>query len=536
MNETPASVLVNGAWRPARTVATFSAFDPATGLSLPGLFPVSSFEDAEEALRAGRAAAPELAAVSPADLAGFFDLFAAALLKAGDELVEIAHRETALPKEPRLRSNELPRTTGQLHQAAEAVRDGSWRQAVIDTRLNIRSIREPLGGPVVVFGPSNFPFAFNAAAGGDFAAALAAGNPVIAKAHPSHPATTRKLAEIAFACLERAGMPPASLQLLYHLGLDDGLRLVAHPAVGATAFTGSRPAGLALKKAAEEAGRPIYLEMSGLNPVFLLPGAVRERAESLAGELFASCSLGAGQFCTKPGLAVLCDDDAGRVFIAAARKLFLSPPSGFLFNRNGLTALEGAVEVLVCGGAELLAGGKPVSGSGYRFENTLFRISGRDFLAKAQALQREAFGTATLLVLAEAEDVLPQIAEKLEGTLGLAVYSGSREKGEDEELYRRLAAILIPKTGRLLNDKMPTGLAVVPSMVHGGPFPATGHPGFTSVGIPASLLRFSALRCYENVRPDRLPPALADRNPTGCMWRLIDGEWTRADAAAGVQR
>jgi NADP-dependent aldehyde dehydrogenase len=314
------------------------------------------------------------------------------------------------------------------------------------------------------------------------------------------------------------------------------LRLVAHPAVGATAFTGSRPSGLALKRAAEEAGRTIYLEMSGLNPVFLLPGAVRERSEDLAAELFASCSLGAGQFCTKPGLAVLLEDDAGRNFVAAVRKLFLSPPSGFLLNRPGLAALESAIEDLRRGGAELLAGGKPGPGPGYRFENTLLRISGRDFLARARTLQREAFGTETLLILAESEDVLLQIAETLEGTLGLAVYSGVREEGNDEDLYRRLAAILIQKTGRLLNDKMPTGIAVVPSMVHGGPFPATGHPGFTSVGIPASLLRFSALRCYDNVRPDRLPPALANRNPTGRMWRLIDGEWTRADAAAGVQR
>jgi len=528
MSASPFPILVNGAWRQASAVDHFSAFDPATELPLPGVFPVSSFQDAEAAVRAGQTAARALAGLPCGALADFLDRLAQAIIERSDDLVEIAQRETALPKEPRLRSSELPRTAGQLHQAAEAVRDGSWRQATIETRLNIRSIREPLGGPVVVFGPNNFPFAFNAAAGGDFAAALAAGNPVIAKSHPSHPGTTRMFAEIAFECLKEAGLPPASIQLLYHLRPDDGLRLVAHPGVAATAFTGSRTSGLALKRAAEEAGRPIYLEMSGLNPVFLLPEAVRERGETLAAELFASCSLGAGQFCTKPGLAVLRDDAPGAAFVAAALKHFQSPPSGYLFDRNGRAALERAVENLRRGGAELLTGGRAVAGPGFRFENTLLRISGREFLAGSRDLQREAFGTVSLLVLAESDTEILRLAESLEGTLGLTVYSGA-PGGPDDSLYNRLAPVLIPKTGRLLNDKMPTGLAVVPSMVHGGPFPATGHPGFTSVGIPASLLRFTALRCYDNVRPDRLPTALGDRNPTGRMWRWIDGEWTRGD-------
>jgi len=523
-----APVLINGAWRPARVVETFTAFDPTSGLPLPGIYPVSSFADAAEAVEAGRKAAGELAAVSPAVLADFFDLFARKILDRADELVETAHRETALPSEPRLRLSELPRTTNQLHQAAGAVRDGSWRQAAIDTKFNIRSVREPLGGPVVVFGPSNFPFAFNAAAGGDFAAALAAGNPVIAKGHPSHPGTTRLFAEIARDCLEETGLPRAAVQFLYHLKPEDGLRLVAHPGIGAAAFTGSRRAGLAFKQSADSAGRPIYLEMSSLNPVFLLPDAVRERGPEIAAELFSSCGLGAGQFCTKPGLAVLLDNDDGRVFCSAVVKQFQSPPSGFLFSRNGRRAVEAAVANIRRRGAELLTGGKPVPEPGYRFENTLFRISGKSFLENAADLQQEAFATVSLLVFAESEDVLLHIAESLEGNLGLAVYSGSAG-GRDDAVYNRLASILRLKTGRLLNDKMPTGLAVVPSMVHGGPFPAAGHPGFTSVGIPPSLLRFTALRCYDNVRPDRLPPVLRNSNPTGRMWRLVDGEWTRED-------
>lgn len=524
-----APILLDGQWRPARAVGTFTAFNPATSLPLPGRFPISSFKDAEDAVTAGRNAARDLAGISPKVLAGFLDIFARDIEKNVEALIAVAHAETALAVEPRLRSSELPRTTDQLHQAAAAVRDGSWRQAAIDTKRNIRSIREPLGGPVLVFGPNNFPLAFNAAAGGDFAAALAAGNPVIAKGHPEHPATTRMLAEIALKGLKEAGMPPAALQLLYHLDRESGFRLAAHPGLGATAFTGSRRAGLALKKAADAAGRPVYLEMSSLNPLFLLPGAVRDRGPALAADLFASCSLGAGQFCTKPGMAVLLDNDSGRAFLAAARSAFLSPPNGFLFSRSSLKAVTAAVSKLRRHGAALLAGGKPLPGPGFRYENTLLSVSGKTFLQNAAGLQGEAFATVSLIVLAESPGIMGDIAAALEGNLAIGIYSKSDDPA-DRKLIRRLSPILRPKTGRLLHDKMPTGLAVVPSMVHGGPFPATGHPGFTSVGIPSSLWRFSVPRSYDNVSEELLPPALRTPNPTGKMWRLVDGAWSRRDA------
>jgi NADP-dependent aldehyde dehydrogenase len=176
-------------------------------------------------------------------------------------------------------------------------------------------------------------------------------------------------------------------------------------------------------------------------------------------------------------------------------------------------------------GAEVLTGGRPIDGPGFLFENTLLKVSGKAFLSHPERLQHEAFGTVSLVVLVGTEDEMLRVAEALEGNLSACVYSD--KTGADDGLYSRLAPVLRTKAGRLLNDKMPTGLAVVPSMVHGGPFPATGHPGFTGVGFPASLLRFTALQCYDNVRPDRLPPELQDENPTGKMWRLIDGEWTR---------
>jgi len=520
-------VLIDGAWREARAVDVFRAFDPARGVPLPEEYPVSSFADAEEALRAGRRAAPGLAAADPETIAAFLDRMAGEIERRAGDLVETAHRETALPEEPRLRSNELPRTANQLRQAADAVRDRSWKRASIDTAPNIRSIHEPLGGPVVVFGPNNFPFAFNAAAGGDFAAAFAAGNPVIAKAHPGHPATTRIFAEIALEGLEKTGLPPASLQMVYHLAPADGLRLVAHPLTAAVAFTGSRQAGLRLKESADRAGKPVYLEMSSVNPVFFLPGAIEERGESLAAELFASCGLGAGQFCTKPGLIVYIDNESGKSFLEALRARFQSPPSGFLLGPGVLESVQNAVTDMVRGGAEICTGGRRAEGPGFRFENTLLRVSGETFLAAPSRLQHEAFGTVTLAVAAADEEQMLRAAGALEGSLSACIYADT--SGGDDLLYDRLTPILRPRTGRLLNDKMPTGLAVVPSMVHGGPWPATGHPGFTSVGIPASLLRFTAIRCYDGVRPHRLPPELGDRNPTGRMWRLVNGSWTQKD-------
>ncbi len=249
-------ILVDGKWRAAaRPSGSFHALNPATGAPLPGAYPISAWPDLGAALEAGAAAAGRMTEAGPGPIAAFLEAFAAKLEARRDELAETAHLETALPVEPRLRSVEFPRLTDQLRQAARACRARSWCRATIDSRLNIRSMLGPLGGPVVVIGPNNFPFAFNGVGGGDFAAALAAGNPVIAKAHPGHPGTTRLLAEAAWEALQGAGLPPAAVQLLYHFAPEDGLRLVSHPLVGAVAFTGSRAAGMMIKEAADRAGQ-----------------------------------------------------------------------------------------------------------------------------------------------------------------------------------------------------------------------------------------------------------------------------------------
>lgn len=521
-------MLLNGEWQlGAAGAETIASANPATGQRLSARYPIASWIEIEQALEAAQQAVEALVDFPPEGIAEFLETYAANIEIAGEALVEMAHLETALPKEPRLLSVELPRTTNQLRQAANAVRDHSWRTATIDTQTHIRSIYGPLAGPVVIFGPNNFPFAFNSIAGGDFAAAIAAGNPVIAKAHPGHLGTTHLLAEAAFKAVQSANLPPAMVQMVYHLNPSDGLKLVGHPLVGATAFTGSRSAGMKLKAAADQAGKPIYLEMSSLNPVFVLPGALEEDSSKVATELFNSCMLGGGQFCTKPGLTVLLQNETSEAFIESVKTHFQNSGTATLLDESGPKNITAALSVLEQHGAELLVGGQPAAGDGFRFASTLLRVSGQQFLSQPHALQTEAFGPVSLIVMAQDMDQIYDIAATLEGNLTGSIYSHSQ--GQDDSLYNRLAVILSRKVGRLLNDKMPTGVAVSPAMNHGGPYPSTGHPGFTAVGIPASLRRFAALRCYDNVRPHRLPVELQNPNPTGTMWRFINGTWTQKD-------
>ncbi len=522
----PHSILIAGRWRAANARGAFHAENPATGQTLPDEFPVSTWADCDEAANAAAAAASFLRLTPPEQMADFLTRYAARLEARKADLVETAHGETALPKSPRLADVELPRTTGQLRQAAAAAREGSWALPTIDTKLNIRSILGPLG-PVLVFGPNNFPFAYNGVAGGDFAAAIAAGNPVIAKAHPSHPNTSRLLAEEALAAVLDSHLPPATVQMIYRLAPEDGLRLVADRRLGAVGFTGTRAAGLKLKAAADAAGKPAYLELSSLNPVLVLPGALAERAPKIVEEFTASCLMAGGQFCTSPGLVILFAGGAAEQFIAGVKARLESVPPATLLSSGVARNLAASVKTLQAAGAQLVTGGSPLAGN--RFANTLLRVTGAEFLASPQKLQTEAFGNAFLVVLARGVDETVAVLSLLEGNLTGSIYSGTA--GEDDSLYEKLSPLLRARAGRLLNDKMPTGVAVTPAMNHGGPFPATGHPGFTAVGIPASLRRFAMLQCFDQVRPPRLPAALQNKNPTGKMWRLIDGQWSQADIA-----
>lgn len=522
------NVLIAGRWRdPKDRAGHFHAVNPANKQVLPQVYPVCGPDDVHEAIAAGKQAAIELRKAPRERFARFLDLFADKIEAHTDELVEIANLETGLPKEPRLRNGELPRTTDQMRKAAQAARELSWCHATIDTSANIRSMMGPLDGPVSVFGPNNFPFAFNSISGGDFVAAVAAGNPAIAKANTGHPGTTLAFARLAFEAVTETGLPPATVQMIYRTPPELGLQLVSHPEIGASAFTGSKSAGLRLKAAADQAGKPVYLEMSSVNPIFILPGALEERSDDIAAELFGSCALGAGQFCTNPGLMILQRGEGTERFVSTLAEAFAGNRPGVLLSPKGPDGILEAVKILKSAGAALVVGGRKVEDDGYRFANTLMRVDGKTFIGNPDALQTEAFGTASLIVVADDIEQMKEVASALEGNLTGCVYSHTQ--GRDDREYAILEPELRPKVGRLLNDKAPTGVAVVASMNHGGPYPATGHPGFTAVGLPASMLRFAALYCYDNVRPPRLPLELRDKNPTGSMWRLVDGEWTQKD-------
>jgi len=521
-------VLISGKWRAGRATGTFRPDNPRTKEPLPDEYPVSSWTDCTEALDSAYDAADQLRAVSPERIALFLERFAERIEAKKDEFVEMAHAETGLPKSPRLADAELPRTTNQLRQAAAAARDGSWALPTIDKAANIRSSLAPIG-PVCVFGPNNFPFAFGSCSGGDFAAAIAAGCPVIAKANTSHPGTTRLFAVEAHAAASEFGLPAATVQLIYRTSHTDGERIVADPRLGATGYTGSRSAGLRLKNVADLAGKPIYLELSSVNPIVILPGALKERLDAIATEFTSSCLMGTGQFCTNPGLIILVNNDETKAFIEKITASFGSAPVGTLLSRSVESSLADSVRKLVASGAKVLVGNQVGGGAGYSFANTLLQVEGRKFLDKSEEFQTEAFGNASLIVVADQVEQIGAILQRFEGNLTGAIYSDT--KGSDDEAYELVAPLLRQRVGRLLNDKMPTGVAVSSAMNHGGPFPATGHPGFTAVGIPASLRRFAALHCYDGVRPGRLPELLRDKNPTGKTWRLIDGQWSQADVS-----
>ena len=237
--------------------------------------------------------------------------------------------------------------------------------------------------------------------------------------------------------------------------------------------------------------------------------------------------MGTGQFCTSPGLVIVENGDAADAFVDRLCGKFNESPVGTLLSKSGQHGLASAINELKQAGAEQLCGGSEGGGEGYSYANTILKVTGDQFLANPEALQTEAFGNATMVVYTSSVEQTANVVSALEGNLTGCVYSAN--DGSDDAAYDQIAPALRLRVGRLLNDQMPTGVAVSPAMNHGGPFPATGHPGFTAVGIPGSILRFSMLQCFDNVRPHRLPEVLRDANP-GKVWRRVDGEWTTADA------
>jgi NADP-dependent aldehyde dehydrogenase len=523
-----APLWIEGSFRPsADGGAGFQAWNPVTGRPISGEYPISGRCDLEAFLAAATRAAPILAEAPPDAIARFLEEYATRIESHAVALSGLAHEETALPVRPRLFEVELPRTVKQLREGARIARSRNWREPVIDTAANLRAQRGPLGKPVVIFGPNNFPFAFNALSGSDFVSAWVAQNPVLAKGHPGHPHLTEALAHLAQDSLDVAGLPPGSIQLCYGLEESSGFALAGDSRVGAVCFTGSRPAGLALKAHADSAGIPFFGEMSSTNPVFILPGALDERGEALATEIATSCLLGSGQFCTKPGLIVLPSGPPAETWIGTLTGLFATAPTAVLLAAGVRDRFEAALARWAEAGARRLTALRPIAEAGFRAQPALFSVDVQTFLAHRTELETEAFGPAALVLFGVDPTEMPHLAAGLEGQLTATLLSA--HNGADEVFYAPLATVLRMRAGRLLNDKMPTGVQVSPAMNHGGPFPATNQPGFTSVGLPGAIRRLSALYCYDGIRPARLPAELANSNPVPGLWRLIDGTWTTGD-------
>lgn len=502
---------------------TFHGIKPTDGTKLDPPFYSAVASDIEEAAQLAADASQVFAALSGRDRAKFLRRIADELSAATAAIIERANLETGLSL-PRLQ-NEMGRTTGQLKLFADVLEEGSWANARIDEadrerkppRPDIRSMLRPLG-PVSVFGASNFPLAFSVA-GGDTASALAAGNPVIAKAHPAHPGTSELVGLVIRKAVSDSGLPPGVFSLLFDSGIEVGVALAKHAAIKAIAFTGSAAGGQVLMKLAAARPEPIpcYAEMGSTNPVFVLPGAMRERSLQIAQGIQTSFTLGSGQFCTKPGLVFVPKDDSAE--FTQTLKAGVGGMAQHAMLTHGIAAkYNQAIEGRLAGGkAQLLARTEvAVNDNCAATTATIFGVSLKEFLSHSE-LSEEVFGPTTLLIHYGNEGELLDAAQKLHGHLTATIH------GTEEDLVRAhdLVRVLETKVGRLLFNGFPTGVEVCHAMVHGGPFPATSDSRTTSVGTLA-ILRFARPVCYQDFPDAALPLELQRANPLGIM-RMVNG-------------
>ena len=494
------------------------AVDPATGQALDPEWRSADDRQVDAAVQLAQAAFPSYRETSLEQRAAFLEAIAQQILDLGDALIGRAMRETGLPR-ARL-EGERGRTVNQLRLFARVVRDGDWIDARIDRampdrepapRSDIRLRHIPVG-PVAVFGASNFPLAFSVA-GGDTASALAAGAPVVVKAHPAHPGTSELVGRAIRAAVQACGLHEGVFSLVGGSGNEIGLALVTHPGIQAVGFTGSRRGGVALMQAAAQRPQPIpvFAEMSSVNPVFLLPSALHERGEAMAKSFVASLLGSAGQLCTNPGLVIaLTGPDLDR-FIEQARAGVDAAPATTMLTADIARAYEAGVSrLLQHADVQPLARGQ-AGDSPAPCRANLAVADAQAFLADPEALGAEVFGASALVVRCTGKQDMLAIARAIEGQLTATLHC---EGPEDESLAAMLLPELELKAGRILANGFPTGVEVCDAMVHGGPFPATSDPRGTSVGT-AAILRFLRPVCYQDLPAGLLPPALRDDNPWG---------------------
>ncbi len=506
----------------------FRAVDPARDKDLdPEFFEVTG-SDIECAFESADQAFAELRRFYPDRTASFLEKVGEEIVGLGDELIRRTTAETGL-SENRLLS-ERGRTVGQLRMFAQVVREGSWVEAIIDhaelerepiPKPDVRRMLIPIG-PVIVFGASNFPLAFSVA-GGDTASALAAGNPVIVKAHPAHPGASEMVARAIVAAAEKTGMPEGIFSLLQGPSHELSLELVRHRSAAAIAFTGSLQGGRAIFDAATQRSKPIpvFAEMGSVNPVFVLPSALRKSVEEFAVGLHKSVTLGVGQFCTCPGLVIGQNDEALETFLARLEELTRAAAPATMLHRGILKGYEAGVEQLQkISGVEIHQSEIAAEENGTQAQPAVAVADSTTFLQN-EVLSHEVFGPSTVIVRCNSREEMLSVAQNLEGNLTATIYG----TGDDLESHSDLVDLLKTKVGRLIFNGFPTGVEVCAAMQHGGPYPATTDSRATSVGS-AAIKRFARPVCFQNFPQGALPVELRDENERG-IWRMVDNELLR---------
>ncbi|HMF72332.1 MAG TPA: aldehyde dehydrogenase (NADP(+)) [Flavitalea sp.] len=496
---------------------------------LPEEFALATDEEVEATIRKAVTAFEVYKKIPSKTRALFLDTIADEILAIGDPLIQRTMLETGLP-EARL-TGERGRTINQLKMFAALLREGSWVEAVIDTAKperkplaapDLRKMLLPVG-PVVVFGASNFPFAFSTA-GGDTASALAAGCPVIVKAHSSHLGTNALVAAAIDTAAKKTGMPDGVFSYLIGEGGKLGQVLAKHPAIKAIGFTGSFYAGMALYKTATS-GRdvpiPVYAEMSSINPVLILPQKIAESREKTAAQLAGSITLGVGQFCTNPGLLFVIDSDETADLIAQLTSALSAVPEATMLNKTICKSYyTGRENIIKADGVRTLLLGKDASDS-FKGSVTLLEVRATDFISNPE-LQNEMFGPASMIVKCSDHNELLQTLHSLHGQLTGTVFATNA----DIKQFDDCIDVLTGKVGRMIFNNVPTGVEVGQAMIHGGPFPATTDARSTSVGAEA-IKRFVRPVCFQDCPDEFLPDALKQDNPLRIM-RKVDGVYVTA--------
>lgn len=512
----------------AESERQFKAYVPATDSYLPETFQCATVEEVNKTMELAEKAFDNYSQVPPTERAAFLIAITEEILALGDQLLERASQETGLPI-TRLQG-ERARTVNQLTQFAELLREGSWVEASIDTALpdrspvpkpDIRKMLVPIG-PVIVFGSSNFPFAYSVA-GVDPGPALAAGNPIIVKAHPAHPGVSDLTAQAIVRAAQRTGMPDGTFSMLYDDGFEVGTALVKHPASKAVGFTGSYRGGMALYRLAQEREEPIpvFAEMGSVNPIVVLPEYLKNNAVQLGKTLASSVSLGAGQFCTNPGLVFTTKTEGLEAFQDSYKNEILRTPSATMLTAGickTYSKLRG--EALEQPEVSALAISEIHSEAQNQAEASIALVSGKNFIANPK-LHEEVFGPFSLLIVCDNTDELYDAVAHLKGQLTATLIAEEAEVAQYPKIVRQLAKI----SGRFIMNGVPTGVEVCPSIHHGGPFPATADSKFTSVGRH-SILRFVRPQSFQNWPDSLLPDELKNSNPLG-IFRLVDNVQTR---------